>query len=312
MFLSLPARDESLSGFDLCFLAAAARIPHSMGHRFRTLRRFSCPARSAEPLPPAFRPALPLVALRAQARKYTNNFPNDQLIGLFLVAYRIFAHSRVPNLRIRTMSATHVANICPHEFPTSAPLSGRHTVIAGSTPILRSSQQNETRRLFPLRAHSGFLAARACEASDERGKSASKYLAFQEVPPPGSYRLRRHFPRPCNSPTQARHPYRVRFFPDGQFPIHHSPFGIMNPEPHLLQAATPSKSDSPPPKRRQESAIPNSGSRIAPPFPPTGHRVPPRTPVPGFIRPLGERFTSLPWSRPGSDPWRPSRGTGYG
>ena len=39
----------------------------------------------------------------------------------------------------------------------------------------------------------------------------NKCPILQEVPPPGSYRLRRHFPRHCNFSTRVRHPYRPLF-----------------------------------------------------------------------------------------------------
>lgn len=38
----------------------------------------------------------------------------------------------------------------------------------------------------------------------------NKCRIFRAVPRPGSYRLRRHFPRLCNCPTRVRHPYRAR------------------------------------------------------------------------------------------------------
>ena len=43
----------------------------------------------------------------------------------------------------------------------------------------------------------------------------NKCRNFRTAPPPGSYRLRRHFPRFCNGSTRVRHPYRVRFLRDG-------------------------------------------------------------------------------------------------
>lgn len=202
--------------------------------------------------------------------------------------------------------------LCPHEFPPAPPFSGRHTVTVGSTPILRSSRQNEARRLFPLRAHSGSLAARRRTRLRTSAENPHPDVAPAASPATGKLPFATALSPTLRLRCTGRHPYRVRFFPDGRFTIHHSPFGIMNRKPPSFQAATPSKSDPPPPKRRQESTIPNLGSRIAPPFPPTGRRVRPRTPVPDFTRPLGERLTSLPWSHPESDPWRPSRGTGYG
>ncbi len=38
----------------------------------------------------------------------------------------------------------------------------------------------------------------------------NKCRIFRAVPRPGSYRLRRHFPRLCNCSTRVRHPYRAR------------------------------------------------------------------------------------------------------
>lgn len=42
-------------------------------------------------------------------------------------------------------------------------------------------------------------------------QSVTQCRTLQEVPPSGSYRLRRHFPRLCNSSTRVRHPYRPSF-----------------------------------------------------------------------------------------------------
>lgn len=149
------------------------------------------------------------------------------------------------------------------------------------------------------------------KASDERGKSASRCRPRNQSRHREVTVCDGTFPDFATS-LHGSTPVSGPIFPGRTIPDPSLPFGIMNRQPLSFQAATPSKSDPPPLKRRQESTIPNLGSRIAPPFPPTGRRVPPRTPVPGFTRPLGERLTSLPWSRPGSAPWRPSRGTGYG
>ena len=49
-----------------------------------------------------------------------------------------------------------------------------------------------------------------------RLKSVTQCRTLREVPPPGSYRLRRHFPRLCNFPTRVRHPYRARSLRDSR------------------------------------------------------------------------------------------------
>ncbi len=43
----------------------------------------------------------------------------------------------------------------------------------------------------------------------------NKCRIFRAVPRPGSYRLRRHFPRLCNCSTRVRHPYRARSLRSG-------------------------------------------------------------------------------------------------
>lgn len=43
----------------------------------------------------------------------------------------------------------------------------------------------------------------------------NKCRIFRAVPWPGSYRLRRHFPRLCNCSTRVRHPYRARSLRNG-------------------------------------------------------------------------------------------------
>ena len=104
-----------------------------------------------------------------------------------------------------------------------------------------------------------------------RRKSIPKCRSPQEVPPSGSYRLRRHFPRLCNLSTRARHSYRVRSLRDGRSAIRDTE--PANHEPALSQGSTPSRSDPPPPKGRGKPAVRRcdcgyrsfAGSGISPP-----------------------------------------------
>ena len=102
---------------------------------------------------------------------------------------------------------------------------------------------------------------------------------------PGSYRLRRHFPRYCGEVTRVPHPYKLRVLPRVSRRVSAALRRRKTPS-DPLQASTPSG--------RSELDI--------------------ERPEAGTMR--GSRFrvvaTSWPSSRRESAPSRPSRGTGYG
>ena len=102
---------------------------------------------------------------------------------------------------------------------------------------------------------------------------------------PGSYRLRRHFPRYCGEVTRVPHPYKLRVLPRVSRRVSAALRRRKTPS-DPLQASTPSG--------RSELDI--------------------ERPEAGTMR--GSRFrvvaTNWPSSRRESAPSRPSRGTGYG
>ncbi len=78
-----------------------------------------------------------------------------------------------------------VANMIPHKIP------GNHSGALHE----RRPQDDDGRRAHSVRKH-------------RLREIRNKCPLFREVPQPGSYRLRRHFPRLCNFSTRAGHPYR--------------------------------------------------------------------------------------------------------
>ena len=166
-----------------------------------------------------------------------------------------------------------VANMYPHKIPGNR----------SGAPHERRPTDDDCRRARPVRG-------------DRLREIRNKCPLFREVPQPGSYRLRRHFPRLCNLSTRAGHPYRPSI-------LRRSGNGAPSPTAtgsapsgcNDLLRRNPERTDTIlSPRRFLTYFRPSAGEHLP------GRRNPETC------------TTSLPSSRPGSDPWRPSRGTGYG
>lgn len=141
-------------------------------------------------------------------------------------------------------------------FSTRAPLfrecsffSIRAAAFSGKSCLV--SQQEPPR--LQLRTAAARALARLCG----RRKSIPKCRVSQKVPPPGSYRLRRHFPRLCNLLTQVRHPYRARSLRDERLAIRCLRCRLANHEPAVSQGFDTFKTRPSSSKGRRKSTISN-------------------------------------------------------
>lgn len=181
-------------------------------------------------------------------------------------------------------------------------LFGRRPVAVESTPILRS--HGRTRLALPAPCFVGFLAARHFARRAIAGNPHPN-ADLARSPATGKLPLATALSPTLRPPARVRHPYRARSLRENhsRLIIPHSELSI---ERLSSKASTPSRSDPPSPKGRRKSTIPNSGSWNHEFIRRRGGFENPSPPLPANVA------TSWLSSRPGSNPWRPSRGTGYG